>query len=949
MPQVGASPPLIIHPQSSSSSAAAGLNSDSNKDSAQKRKRVTRACDECRKKKVKCDGQQPCIHCTVYSYDCTYDRPSNRKKTIADINLIEQKLKNAESILQLIIPDLDINDTSFNIDVFEKVYDDFQQKKDNNVNFDGLIDQYKKEAIDASPPVEKSKEESPPSPTSSRLPNADDIHVNKKPKLKYPHQTIDGSIESKDGREIKIILPPKNVALELVAKTWSFPCVLFRFYHRPSFVKDLDELYETDPENYTNKQNKFLPLAYSVMAVGALFSKKNGIDDKFLEDEGFRYFVAARKLIDITDARDLHAIQTIVMLVLFLQCSARLSTCYSYIGVALRSALREGLHRKVEQHPFNPIEIETRKRLFWTIYKMDIYINTMLGLPRSISPEDIDQDLPLELDDENITETGYLPQHPGKLSSSGVANNHTHLIQVLHNIVKNLYPINTDLKVISHEKVSEMELELREWLSNLPRELIPGFDPPYQYFKANRLLHLSFLHVQIVLYRPFIHYVSPKYTSQPNVDPLSIQRAKNCISVARTVVKLAQDMIDKNLLSGSYWFSIYTIFFSVACLVYYVHEVPFDEFHPDYIGIRHDAETGREILTFLKDSSMAASRIYSVLNQLFEQLNRKTASLHKKRQDELEKEETKRKKRRVQQENTAKTATNNNNSNNNYLTFDVPIPQNLVNNNINTTQINQPAENFNANNSNNNVRKYNPTDIQQISSTYPNIKLEEAYNDFDHLANFDSFINQPSTSQAVNQSQSLPQSNQQPSSQLGQQNTINLDDARYQHLGINNPSSTSPSLQPQQVPPQSSDSFKPEDNYMPGIMDQLDMQIFGRFLPPYMMKQRDESNFGPGSNGGDLPSGLNTTNNPKSLKDLSLSKNSSHSTPASATGFDDNLTKKGNNNNDNSNNNNNNNNNNTLDSGDVNVAEGGLANTNTGFPNLDNWPEFDQNDFSKYM
>jgi hypothetical protein len=116
-----------------------------------------------------------------------------------------------------------------------------------------------------------------------------------------------------------------------------------------------------------------------------------------------------------------------------------------------------------------------------------------------------------------------------------------------------------------------------------------------------------------------------------------------------------------------------------------------------------------------------------------------------------------------------------------------------------------------------------------------------------------------------------------------------------------------------------------------------------------MMKQRDESNFGPGSNGGDLPSGLNTTNNPKSLKDLSLSKNSSHSTPASATGFDDNLTKKGNNNNDNSNNNNNNNNNNTLDSGDVNVAEGGLANTNTGFPNLDNWPEFDQNDFSKYM
>src|SRR5699024_3981923 len=33
----------------------------------QKRRRVTRACDECRRKKIKCDGKQPCTHCTVYS------------------------------------------------------------------------------------------------------------------------------------------------------------------------------------------------------------------------------------------------------------------------------------------------------------------------------------------------------------------------------------------------------------------------------------------------------------------------------------------------------------------------------------------------------------------------------------------------------------------------------------------------------------------------------------------------------------------------------------------------------------------------------------------------------------------------------------------------------------------------------------------------------------------
>ncbi|KAL2833987.1 hypothetical protein BJY01DRAFT_253274 [Aspergillus pseudoustus] len=41
------------------------------------------ACDECRRKKIKCDGKQPCTHCTFYSYDCTYDQPSNRRNNPA--------------------------------------------------------------------------------------------------------------------------------------------------------------------------------------------------------------------------------------------------------------------------------------------------------------------------------------------------------------------------------------------------------------------------------------------------------------------------------------------------------------------------------------------------------------------------------------------------------------------------------------------------------------------------------------------------------------------------------------------------------------------------------------------------------------------------------------------------------------------------------------------------
>src|ERR1700753_1664479 len=104
---------------------------------------------------------------------------------------------------------------------------------------------------------------------------------------------------------------------------------------------------------------------------------------------------------DIADCRDLRALQAVVFMILFLQSSAKLSTCYSYIGVALRSALRMGLHRNFDAN-FSPIERETRKRVFWVIRKMDTYVGALLGLPHTMSDEDIDQDYPVEVDDEYI-------------------------------------------------------------------------------------------------------------------------------------------------------------------------------------------------------------------------------------------------------------------------------------------------------------------------------------------------------------------------------------------------------------------------------------------------------------------------------------------------------------------------------------------------------------------
>lgn len=192
-------------------------------------------------------------------------------------------------------------------------------------------------------------------------------------------------------------------------------------------------------------------------------------------------------MMDLTDCRDMTSLQAIIFMVLFLQATSNLSICYSYIGHALRSALRIGLHRSLSGN-FNPIERETRKRVFWIIRKLDTYVSAILGFPIMLSSDDIDQEMPLEVDDEYITKDAILPMPPGKLSLFVASNAHTQLMVITTKVVKHIYPIkgleqsisrnNPSSYTISLTKIREIEKDLQDWRERLPMGLRPGGEGP---------------------------------------------------------------------------------------------------------------------------------------------------------------------------------------------------------------------------------------------------------------------------------------------------------------------------------------------------------------------------------------------------------------------------------------------------------------------------------------
>lgn len=422
-------------------------------------------------------------------------------------------------------------------------------------------------------------------------------------------------------------LPPRDMARKLCGYAVNDAAALLRVVHQPSFWAGFESIYSKTPENYNNDDQQFLPMFYSAIALGCLFGKDDDsdIDRDGYESaiqQGFGYFKTARGLMDIADCRDLTSIQAVVFMILFLQSSAKMSQCYAYVGVALRSALRLGLHRAAAG-TFDPIEAESRKRVFWIVRKLDVYVGAMLGLPQTLSDDDIDQEFPIEVDDEYITKDGIAPMPEGTVSLMTAFNAHTRLVYLLQKIMRKVYPIKVQNPQDPGDKsysvpfstIREIESELEDWKNSLPPILTPC-DAPEKYARVQQLLRLSYAHAQVLLYRPFLHFTAMEKRSKP-VDQRAYACAASFVNVSRNIIHIASQMKQKGLLNGAFWFIMYTTFFSILALVYFAAENPDN---PTTEAVMKDAIEGKDVLASLASRSMAADRCTATLNIVFQRL-----------------------------------------------------------------------------------------------------------------------------------------------------------------------------------------------------------------------------------------------------------------------------------------------------------------------------------------
>ncbi|PCG99426.1 Transcription factor [Penicillium occitanis (nom. inval.)] len=164
-------------------------------------------------------------------------------------------------------------------------------------------------------------------------------------------------------------------------------------------------LAKTKPENLTQAQRFGIFRLYMVYAIAStLISLSERYE--YTAPEKF-YMTAIQHVAAACETRSVQNIEAMLLLVIYHLRSATSHGLWYMIGLAMRTCIDLGLHRKSSATQLDPYKVQLRRRLFWTVYYLERAIALSLGRPVSISDRHIDIDLPLDVDD-NIRDATIL-------------------------------------------------------------------------------------------------------------------------------------------------------------------------------------------------------------------------------------------------------------------------------------------------------------------------------------------------------------------------------------------------------------------------------------------------------------------------------------------------------------------------------------------------------------
>ncbi|KAE8356945.1 hypothetical protein BDV28DRAFT_125952 [Aspergillus coremiiformis] len=408
------------------------------------RLRCRRACDSCKRRKQKCNGEQPCTICIQRrkESDCRFsDKPA-------------RLLKPTDSSKETMLLSERFVSTPQRQTAMDQLLNSLEDRSAN-------LEQQTMEEKDGTAPVPKvarllrdgqgkfmyigdsaslSFLQSVRRIVSSSIGRCEFTEDNSR------HSMLEAFQSSSTTQTGPLVPPPSSEDAQRLARQY----VLATSPLLDLF--DVNEFYSqllNWVQNPTGDEDTVSSIFYLVLAIGAQVSDTN-------QTLAEKYFVSGRQLAfsAFTETPSLNTIQSYVLISMYMLGACRRNGAFMNLGIALRAAYAVGIHRKDANTLFCMRERRTRERVWKSLRMMDLFLSASLGRPPATSDFDYD---PRE---DNITPGAQQCLQPEEQLSLTVVS----LCRIFDRILTEVYM----RQVVSIGVADTISNQHRAWVRSLP-------------------------------------------------------------------------------------------------------------------------------------------------------------------------------------------------------------------------------------------------------------------------------------------------------------------------------------------------------------------------------------------------------------------------------------------------------------------------------------------------
>ncbi|KAG5732476.1 Transcriptional activator protein acu-15 [Termitomyces sp. T112] len=547
-----------------------------------KKRKIQRACDICRRKKIRCDGgQMPgnrCSNCTACNFECTYvEAAKKRGPPKGYVERLEGRIEKLEKVLTKLHPNSDILkeiDSVVDTDAWLVEYFPRPAEKSHSVPLivpprhpcDIATSVIRKVSQPVDFQVDDDLQHIILADNLGRL-QIGDVEKNrffgKSSGAMLVHAAMELKNEATGGQDdlrrpilaskrdrfwimapwersteevpkASFIFPEPDLINHLIDLYFSKVNIFWPLLHRPTFEKAVVDEYHL-------RDDGFASVLLLVCAVASRFSDDprtllDGVED--LSSAGWRWYQQVQTVRrSVLAPPSLCDLQYYCLSVIFLQGACAPQQCWTLVGIGIRMAQDVGAHRKKYNKELT-VEEELWKRGFWVMVSIDRMVSSALGRPCAIQDEDFDLDFPIECDDEyweHPDPAKRFKQPPNKPSYVTGFVTLLKLNKVLTIILRTIYSINRSKVMLGfvgkqweQHIVAELDSALNKWVDSIPDHL--RWDPNREntmFFQQSASIYCTYYYIQILIHRSFIP--SPRKPS-----PLSFPSLAICTNAARS-------------------------------------------------------------------------------------------------------------------------------------------------------------------------------------------------------------------------------------------------------------------------------------------------------------------------------------------------------------------------------------------------------------------------------